>query len=102
MTGRSPNATDSGSKKNTGRSAAVAPPDTTHSETTARTSKPVEIHPPHDGTGPRNTTTAHRKAATAYTPRMVVYTPGSQLSTSHNHTRKPINTTRGRRSRADT
>ena len=38
MTGRSPNATDSGTRKKTGRSAAVAPPDTTHSDTIAKTS----------------------------------------------------------------
>jgi hypothetical protein len=62
--GRSWNATEIGSRKNTGSNATVAPPDTTHSATTVSTSIPVETQAAHGGTGPRSTTTTQTSAAT--------------------------------------
>ncbi len=62
--GRSWNATEIGSRKNTGSNATVAPPDTTQSATTVNTSIAVETQPAHGGTGPRSTTTTHTNAAT--------------------------------------
>ena len=63
--GRSWKATEIGSRKNTGSSAAVAPPDTRHSTTTTSTSTAVDAQSAQRGTGPRSTTITHTTAATA-------------------------------------
>jgi len=99
--GRSWKATEIGSRKKTGSSAAVAPPDARHS---------VMIHQvhgrrrpiPHRGTGPFSTATNHNSAATAYTPRITAYNPGSQWSTSQIHTSTPIRPIIGSRRIAET
>lgn len=54
-----------GSRKNTGSSHAVAPPDTRHSASTASTSIPVEAQPAQRGTGRVITRASHAVAASA-------------------------------------
>ena len=100
--GRSWNATEIGSRKKTGSSAAVAPPDTRHSVMITNRSTAVDAQSPHRGTGPFNTATSHSTAATAYTPRITAYSPGSQWSTSHIHTSTAIRPISGSRRIAET
>ena len=64
--GRFSNATETGSRKNTGNSHAVAPPDDRHSVTTARTSISVDTQPAQSGTVPRRTTSSQTSDATKY------------------------------------
>ena len=100
--GRSPNATEIGSRKNTGSSADVAPPDTRHSATITSRSTIVDAQSAHRGTGPRSTAISHSTAATAYAPRITAYSSGSQWSTSQIHTRTAISPISGRRRIAET
>src|ERR1700750_440941 len=100
--GRSPNATEIGSRKNTGSSADVAPPDTRHSATITNRSTIVDVQPAHLATGPRSTAISHSTAATAYTPRITAYSSGSQWSTSHIQTSTAIRQINGNRRIAET
>src|SRR5215207_767258 len=102
ITGRSWNATEIGSRKNTGSNAAVAPPDTTHSVTITIRSTAVDAQSPHRGAGPLSTATNHNAAATAYTPRITAYKPGNQWFTSQIHTSTAIRPISGSRSIAET
>ena len=100
--GRSWNATEIGSRKKTGSSAAVAPPDTRHSVMITIRSTAVDAQSPHRGTGPFSTATNHNTAAAAYTPRITAYNPGSQWSTSQIHTSTAIRPISGSRRIAET
>jgi hypothetical protein len=95
--GRSWNATEIGSRKNT-----VAPPDTRHNVTITSTSTAVDAQSVHRGSGPRSTATNHSTAAAAYSPRITAYSPGSQWSTSQIQTRAPMRQINGRRRMAET
>ena len=100
--GRSWKATEIGSRKKTGSSAAVAPPDARHSVMITIRSTAVDAQSPHRGTGPLSTATNHNSAAAAYTPRITAYKPGNQWFTSQIHTSTAIRPISGSRSIAET
>jgi len=76
--GRSWNATEIGSRKKTGSSAAVAPARHQAQRDDDRQSTAVDAKSPHRGTGPLSTASNTNTAAAAYTPRITAYNPGSQ------------------------